>query len=489
MNLHNPSDVATRVSYYSVNGVPDVVMDGNAYHGSPSGVTQNKINTQYAVPSPFELYINHHLSPGNDTIYVTMLGKATAPVTGSLVAHCAVIEKHIHFSTPPGSNGEKDFYNVMKKMLPSGSGTLLSTSFETGDYFVLQYSWKLANVYDLDELSVVGFIQNSQNKAVQQAANTSATPIVGVYQNDLTIMNPGNLLTSYCEPSLEPTFELQNNGSLPLTSAEIRYQINDEPEAAFQWTGNLDFLQKATISLPATAYTVKDANILRIYGVSTNGITDEYPKNDTIKFNFNKSPMPGTQVTVYIKTDNNPQETTWSIKDIQGNTLASGGPYTEPKHVYSTPVDLAWGTCYEFAIMDAGGNGLCCDNGVGFFKVFNGSVTVSQGNAFGNSIVNQFYSQSAVSLNETPDAASFSVYPNPATQLSTISFTNAVREQVTVQVINMQGSVVLGLPSKEYAAGKHEIPLDCSNLKSGVYTIRLTAGGKAFNHKLTVNIQ
>jgi len=487
MNLHNPSEVATRVSYYNVNGVPDVVMDGNAYHGSPSGLNQTKINTQYAVPSPFELYINQQLSPGNDSIYVTMLGKATAPVSGTLVAYCVVIEKHIHFNTPPGSNGEKDFYNVMKKMLPSASGTTLPTTFEIGDYFVLQYAWELANVYSISELSVVGFIQNSQNKAVQQAANTSAAPITGVYQNDLTLMNPGNLLTSYCEPLLEPNFELQNNGSLPLTSAEIKYQINDEPEATYQWTGNLGFLQKATISLPSTAYTVKDANVLKIYGVSTNGGSDEYPKNDTIKYNFVKSLMPGTQVTVYIKTDNNPQETTWNIKDIQGNTLASGGPYTEPKHIYSIPVDLAWGTCYEFSIFDAAGNGLCCDNGVGFFKVFNGNVTVSQGNAFGNSIVSQFYSQSAVGLGETPDAASFAVYPNPAWQQSNVSFTIAVKEQVTVQLFNMQGMAVLDLPTKEYAAGQHEITLDCSKLKAGVYTIRLTAGSKAFNKKLTIN--
>ncbi len=487
MNLHNPSEVANRVSYYNVGGVPDVVMDGNAYHGSPSGVTQSKINTQYAVPSPFELTINQQLSPGNDTIYVTMLGKATAPVSGTLIAHIAVIEKHIHFATPPGSNGEKDFYNVMKKMLPSSSGTTLPTTFETGDYFLLQYAWKLANVYSISELNVVGFIQNNQNKAVQQAANTSVTPITGVYQNDLTLRNPGNMLTSYCEPFLEPTFELQNNGSLPLTSAEIKYQINNEPENTYSWTGDLGFMQKTVIQLPATAYTVQSANVLKIYGVSTNSANDDYPKNDTIKYSFVKSPMPGTQVTVYIKTDNNPQETTWDIKDIQGNTLASGGPYTEPKHVYSTPVDLGWGTCYEFRIFDAGGNGLCCDDGVGFFKVFNGNVTVSQGNSFGGSIVNQFYSQSAVGVGETPDAASFEVYPNPAWQKTNISFTNAVKEIVAVQVYNMQGTVVINIPIKEFTAGTHKISLDCNNLSAGVYTIRLTAGSKAFNQKLTVN--
>lgn len=487
MNLHNPAEVANRVAYYNVSGVPDAIMDGNVYHGSPTGVNQTKINTEYGVPSPFELYINQHLSPGNDSIYVTMLGKATGAVSGSLVAHCAVIEKHIHFNSPPGSNGEKDFYNVMKKMLPSASGTTLPTTYQVGEYFVLQYAWKLANVYDISQLSVVGFIQNVQTKTVYQAANTSAAAITGVYQNDLTLVNPGNMLATYCEPSIEPTFELQNNGSLPLTSAEIKYRINDGTELTYQWTGNLGFLGKTTIQLPAAAYDVKNDNVLKIYGVSTNGVSDEYPKNDTITYEFALSPLAGSQVIVYVKTDNLPAETTWDIKDVAGNLIASGGPYAEPKKVYQVTVPLGFGTCYEFSIFDSGNNGLCCDNGIGFFKVYNGSVTVSQGNAFGSSIVNQFYSLSGVGIGEAPNAASFSVYPNPAWQQTTISFSNAVNEQVTVTAYNMQGGVVINLPVKEYAAGQHEIQLDCSKLVQGVYTIRLTAGSKVFTEKLSIN--
>lgn len=487
MNQHNPTEVAARVSYYGVTGVPDAVMEGNLYHGAPSGVTQTKINNQYAVPSPFELSINQHLSAGNDTIFVTMMGKATAAVSGALVAHCAVIEKHIHFTSAPGTNGEKDFYSVMKKMLPSASGTALASSFQVGDYFVLNFAWKLANVYSIPELSVVGFIQNTQTKAVQQAANTSVTAITGIYPNDLTVMNSGNLLASYCDPALEPTFNLQNNGSLPLTSAEIKYSINNGPVSTYLWTGNLDFLQKVSISLPAIEYTVQPNNILKIYGVSTNGGSDDYPKNDTLAYAFAAAPTTGSQVTVYIKTDNKPDETTWNIKDMQGATLASGGPYTEMKHVYSTTIDLAYGTCYEFSINDAGGNGLCCVNGSGFFKVYSGNVNVSQANTFGSSIVNQFYSLSGVGMTETPDVASFSVYPNPAWTKTTVSFTNAVKEQVTVQVYSMQGAVVVNFPVKEYTSGQHEIDVDCSSLLPGMYTIRLTAGSKAFTKKITVN--
>ena len=487
MNQHNPAEVASRVSYYSVSGVPDVVMDGNAYHGSPQGVTQSKINTEYAKTSPFELYINQQLSPANDSIYVTMLGKATEAVSGSMVAQCVVIEKHIHFNSAPGSNGEKDFYSVMKKMLPSASGSALPTSFEPGEYFVLQFAWKLANVYDINELSVVGFVQNTQTKAVLQAAKTTDTPITGLFGNDLTVMNSGKLLAAYCDPFLAPVFVLQNNGSLPLTTAEIKYTINNGPELTYLWTGNLGFLKKTTISLPEAEYIVQPSNVLKIYGVSTNGMVDEYPKNDTVAYPFIAAPTIGSQVTVYVKTDKKPEETTWFIKDMEGNTLASGGPYTEQLHVYTTVIDLAYGTCYEFSIFDEGGNGLCCVNGSGFYKVFNGNITISQANTFGSTIVNQFYSLSGVGTEVAPDAAAFSVYPNPVWQKANISFTNAAKEQVTVHVYNMQGAVVLSLPVKEYTSGRHEIELDCSKLSPGVYSIRITAGSKVFNEKITVN--
>lgn len=39
MNAANPTDVAARVQYYTVTGVPNSVMDGNFYKGAPSGVT------------------------------------------------------------------------------------------------------------------------------------------------------------------------------------------------------------------------------------------------------------------------------------------------------------------------------------------------------------------------------------------------------------------------------------------------------------------
>ena len=490
MYTHNPTDCGARVTYYGVNSVPYAVMDGtpltgSSYVGAPANANQAKIDAEYAIPSAFELSINQQLSPGNDSLYITILGKATAPISGLLTVHCVVIEKHIHFNSAPGSNGEKDFYNVMKKMLPSPSGTSLPSSFQVGDYFVLEFAWKLANVYNINELKVVGFIQDIQTKAVHQAAITSATPITGVYQNDLELSGLNNLLPSYCEPSFTPQFKLRNNGSVPLTSAEIKYQVNDEAVATYQYSGNLDFLDKTTVSLPTINFNIQNNNTLKIFGTTVNGVADEYRKNDTIIYAFAKAAQSSLSATVLVKTDNNPGETTWEVKDLQGNLVANGGPYTQSAHSYSTNVDLNFGTCYEFTIYDAGGNGVCCTNGIGFYKLSSAGTTISTGTAFGSSQTAQFYSLSNVGVSE-PDAASFSVYPNPVWQKTTILFTNAAKEQVNVQVYNMQGQIVLNLPIQEYVSGQHEIALDCSKLNAGIYSIRLTAGTKVFTEKITV---
>ncbi len=486
MYNHNPNESSARASYYSVPGYPDVVMDGNAFHGSPGSVNQSMINTQSAIPSPFEITVNQQFSPGNDSIYVTMLGKATAAVSGLLVAQCVIIEKHIHFNSPPGSNGEKDFYNVMKKMLPSASGTTLPASFEAGDYFILQFAWKLANVYNNSELSVIGFVQDNQYKTIYQSANTTSTPITGVYQNDLELSGLSNVLPSYCEPSFAPQFRLQNNGTVPISSAQITYRVNDEPEATYQYSGNLGFLDKATIILPAINFNIHTSNTLKIYGTSINGIQDDYRKNDTITYAFAMATPAGTTASVLVKTDNKPEETTWEIKDLHGNTVASGGPYTQSSHTYTTSVNLDLGTCYKFGIYDAGGNGVCCTNGMGFYKLSSGSTIIVAGTAFSDSVTAQFFTPGNVGLTEA-DAASFSVYPNPAWQKAFITFTHAVNEQVSVQVYDLQGAEMLNLPVKEYASGQHQIELNCSALKSGVYMIRLAAGSKVFTQKITIS--
>ena len=64
MNAQNPTQVATRVSYYSVTGVPNSVIDGNYYNGHPASVNQAMVDGAYAVPAPFSLSTSIRLPKG-----------------------------------------------------------------------------------------------------------------------------------------------------------------------------------------------------------------------------------------------------------------------------------------------------------------------------------------------------------------------------------------------------------------------------------------
>ena len=140
MYNHNTVENLARVAYYGINGVPTAMIDGVienrsgfSYPGSPAGYNQTIINEYAAVPSSFEIDMYHRLSANQDSIYVTMRVRAAEDLSGSFKAHIVVVEKHINFATPPGTNGEKNFSDVMKKMLPDNQGTNLPVSWKSGD--------------------------------------------------------------------------------------------------------------------------------------------------------------------------------------------------------------------------------------------------------------------------------------------------------------------------------------------------------------------
>ena len=113
MNAQTQTDVAPRVSYYAVSGVPYSPMDGVAftggsYVGAPANATQAKINTAFAVPATHDIVLTHSFSAAHDSVFISMNITCTQTGTGTLMARIGLIEKEIDFTTPPGSNGETE---------------------------------------------------------------------------------------------------------------------------------------------------------------------------------------------------------------------------------------------------------------------------------------------------------------------------------------------------------------------------------------------
>jgi thiol-disulfide isomerase/thioredoxin len=486
MYLQNPEDNNARRSYYGVNSVPHVFLDGNYFSGMPVQVTQNTINSAAAIPSPFEMQVQHRLSPNHDSIYVTTLIKATDNVSGDLVAHVVVIEKHIHFNSPPGTNGERDFYNVMKKMLPDKNGTSIHSTFTSGDYVILQNSWLLANVYDTSQLAVVSFVQNDFNKNIHQGALSSTDPITPPYANDAEILNVGNVTSKNCSGKIHPYVTIRNNGSNTLTSLHIEYSVNEGETFTYDWTGSLDFLETDVIDLGEIQFTVADTNSLVINGLNPNGIGDDYTPNNELYYTFYRAPVLSGTVNMFMILDDHPEETTWQLKNSSGEIIQEGGPYSNPGAMVIEPLNITQNDCYEVIVRDAGGNGMCCDFGNGYYAVIYGNnQTAFEGSTF-DSLQRNELSYDVVGMNEFKAYSNVNIGPNPSTGTFNVNFILQKDVNVSLAVYDFLGKELVTVDKGFQNRGEKRWKVDVSALGRGIYLFEMKLGDETFVKKIAV---
>ena len=456
MYLHNTVDNNARKSVYNVNSVPHTVVDGIRFANVPGSLTQNMVNNWLNIESPFEMRLSYEVDETANTITVHVMGRASQAVAGNVKLYVGVIEREIHYNSAPGSNGERDFYSVMKKLLPSASGTSIG-NVEAGSYFAYSFSWELANVYNNDQLDAIAWLQNINTKEVYQACKSSES-IEPFYANEAMLSDISNVKSTNCSGEADPKVLMSNNGSNAITSAELEVLVNGEWLKTFEWSGNLPSLQSETIDLGAISFPVEALNTLEVRIKSINGGIDEASSNDIASLEFKGSPETvGKVLKLSIRTDTNPQETTWKIINLTtGETVLEGGPYDEANHMYTETLDITGDGCYDFTIYDAGGNGL--DGGVYGLKA--GSTTIFSGSTFGESESNEFSYEVTANVEECLDR-SVNIYPNP-----TDGILNVVSkgEQIVV-VYNTVGQIVfegicdglLQIDMKHFGAGIYAI--------------------------------
>lgn len=226
MHLHNVSEVGDRVSKYNVTGVPNSVIDGGGaawggFNGGPIGTnfggvpgwTDATFTNRASMMSPFEIELESDLSADLSTVNASLKITATDSVqSGSYVAYIVVIEKEIIFATAPGSNGETEFVNVMKKMLPNSTGASIAATWVPGDSLVINETWTASNVYDKSQLAVVAFIQKNNDEVMQSAEALTMLP-AGLNLADISAVEAHTLPTDFCATSFIPEMTVTNNSA------------------------------------------------------------------------------------------------------------------------------------------------------------------------------------------------------------------------------------------------------------------------------------
>lgn len=460
MYLHNTSENSARTSYYGVTGVPYVVVDGNRFSGNSGQINQNIIDQLSPIPSPVDLRLECAVDTVANTITVHVMGLTSQALTGSINLFVGVIEKEIHFNSAPGPNGERDFYSVMKKLLPSSSGAFLG-DLEAGDYFAASYTWELANIYDMNQVSAIAWVQNTNTKEVYQACGASES-FQPFFTNDAAVSNVNNVKGTSCSGDAEPKVVLTNFGSNALTSAELEVFVNDVKIKAVQWTGNLATFASETIDLGYFNFPVEEENLLEVRINHINGGDDEATNNNIASFNIKGAPENVAKVMkLSIRTDNNPEETTWKVTNLNsGEVVLEGGPYTEANTMHNITLEITGDGCYDFTIYDAGGDGLSA--GQGLYGLKAGGTTLFSGRDFTDSESNEFSYEVTANTDEMP-SASMSLYPNPTS--GRVNIVNEGEQNVTVY--NMAGQRVYE------GVSNGTLQIDLKAFGAGVYAVQV----------------
>lgn len=184
----------------------------------------------------------------------------------------------------------------------------------------------------------------------------------------------------------------------------------------------------------------------------------------------------GNNLTLTITFDNYPEETSWTLKNSGGSTVASGGTYASQADgsTLVIPINDLPNGCYDFTILDAYGDGICCSYGNGSYKleVTDGALLAS-GGSFTTAEVTNFcipatssYGYSSI-RNNVDGKSSVIVYPNPASSFIKIDVLNG-RRVGTIRIFDTYGDLI-----KTLEMNGNEKEVDVSELVAGLYTITI----------------
>ncbi len=178
----NQGDPTHKVDYYGIVSVPNTVVDGylvendcNQLSGYPGCLDQADIDEELAVPSIFEIQLGKTINGNILNVSVSVTAKTNIPFS-NLRLRTAVIEDTITYTTPPGTNGETIFYQVLRKLLPDSAGTSLPM-MSANQTLTYNYSWPIDTPCIYSELELVAFVQSDSTQYVFQSAISNPVPL------------------------------------------------------------------------------------------------------------------------------------------------------------------------------------------------------------------------------------------------------------------------------------------------------------------------
>ena len=159
------AETGTRRNYYNVGAAPTLFVDAKDGTSFDSALLQSNLTAELLKPSFFAIDATKTLSGTNNmSVDIT----TTPYLDGDYRLYVAVVEKTTNNNAT--SNGETEFHNVMMKMIPDASGTVLNCTHDTPIPTHLEIDLSAGTfIEDFADLDVIVFVQNYTTKAIMQS--------------------------------------------------------------------------------------------------------------------------------------------------------------------------------------------------------------------------------------------------------------------------------------------------------------------------------
>ncbi len=294
--------------------------------------------------------------------------------------------------TGHGSQGEFDPRNVyldvnsaqiFSRLLWKADCGMTSIAPQGGTWIFNRANWCPGEKIQVFEIDVTSFIvkgqQNTFDLNMEDFAISSGQEAgygIGAYLVCYSTQSRNDVaLEAIVSPSSDPNMArfnpicgqaevvIKNEGSLPLTICDIAYWVEGGAKCYYQWRGSLNTYATANVKLPAFDWNGMDTANKRFFAEVSwpNGKVDEFVQNNLAYSNFNFVPRLDSLVVLQLRTNNHPEETSYLLRDENGDTVVFKNSFLATK-TYLDTFNLATG-CYQLDIYDydqgwEGGDGL-----------------------------------------------------------------------------------------------------------------------------------
>ena len=187
LHQENPTENDARTNYYGVyGGTPRLVIQGNVISAGTNYGSASIFEPYQAQTTPVSIRIQQYKPAGEMTVQVIITAEADNSI-GNASLFLGAAEDVVFYNAP---NGEDEHYDVFRSTFNSSvNGMAVAVPATAGESVVIDATISPDSDWDLERLYTMAILQETESKAVIQAAASSPTdnsPIVST--QDLALL-------------------------------------------------------------------------------------------------------------------------------------------------------------------------------------------------------------------------------------------------------------------------------------------------------------